>query len=224
MSAKVGIIAEGAVDYLLLPALVERIARDRATFTWPTSADDLGQIIPLRKRGHGGVLDTVRKLVSYLEDNPPTDHAFFVILLDRRTRPVHEEVRRLISGKSLFILATAIEEIEAWWLADRTNTLAWLDLAAPASTTLDYWSIRYKPERDPRPKRTLDELTRLSPRLDRYYGDGNTELATEFAQDYWHQHADLNAIERGCPQGFRRFCKDATKALRRQKARLGRLL
>src|SRR3954452_22563589 len=87
MSTKVGIIAEGPIDNALLPALLSRIAEEQAHFTWPLTADDVGTVFPLRKRGHGGVLDTVRKLVKALEQEP-FDHACFVILLDRRTRSV----------------------------------------------------------------------------------------------------------------------------------------
>ncbi len=76
MSTKIGIITEGQIDDILLPVLLERIARDRAEFSWPTMPDDLGRVIPIRKRGHGGVLEAIRSLVKFLDENPPTDHAF----------------------------------------------------------------------------------------------------------------------------------------------------
>lgn len=224
MSTKVGIIAEGPIDYILLPALLERIARERAAFTWPTMPDDLGQIIPLRKRGHGGVLASVRRLVRYLSSNPPTDHAFFVILLDGRTSDVRRRIARLVSGKELFVLGVAIQEIEAWWLADRRNTLAWLELDEEFSAACRYLAKGYKAEQDPHPKRTLDELTRIAQHLDRRYGDGNTELATHFVEEYWKDRAQLDAIERDCPRGFRPFCHDTTRALKGEKSRQGRLL
>lgn len=222
VSTKIGIITEGPIDDILLSALLERIARERANFTWPTMPDDLGQIIPLRKRGHGGVLDAVRRLVSYLEQVPPTDHAFFVVLLDRRTRPVQEKIRKLISGKDLFVPGIAIEEIEAWWLADRHNTLAWLGLRDEPPDTVRYWEESYNPEKDPDPKKTLDELTDIAQNVDQRYGQGNTELARQFATEYWQDSADLNTIERDCPKGFRPFCHHVTKALDREKKRQGR--
>jgi hypothetical protein len=104
MSTKIGIIAEGAIDHALLPALLERIATDRANFAWPLTADDIAEVFPIRKRGHGGVLETMRSLVKAL-DTMHFDHACFVILLDRRTRAVPTEVRKLIRGNDRFVLA-----------------------------------------------------------------------------------------------------------------------
>ena len=221
MSTKIGIITEGVIDDILLPVLLQRIARDRANFTWPIMPDDLGRVIPLRKRGHGGVLDAVRKLVAILERNPPEDHAFIVILLDRRTQAVQKEIRRLISGKHLFVLGIAIEELEAWWLADRKNTLAWLGFHEQQGETHLYWKSSYKPEKDPAPKKTLDQLTEMSPRLEHRYGEGNAELAREFAEDFWKENADLDRIERDCHKGFRPFCRVVTQKLRHEKSGLG---
>lgn len=67
MSTKIGIIAEGPIDHALLPPLLERIARDRAGYDWPVAPDDVAEIFNIRKRGHGGVLETVRRLVDALE-------------------------------------------------------------------------------------------------------------------------------------------------------------
>lgn len=222
LSTKIGIITEGAIDDVLLPALLERIARVRANYRWPVMPDDLGEIIRLRKRGHGGVIDSVRRLVNYLEKNPPTDHSFFVILLDRKTKEAQEEVRKLIRGRSLFRLGIAIEEIEAWWLADRENTLSWLRLPDHPKPEYRYWSRNYRAEKDNNPKKTLDELTELSSHLNQRYGGGNKQLAVEFAE-HWKSFASLNQIERDCPKGFKPFCRGITEALVREKKRLGHL-
>lgn len=64
MSTKIGIIAEGLVDHALLPVLLERIAQDQANYNWPLDPDDVAELFAIRKRGHGSVLETVRKLVS----------------------------------------------------------------------------------------------------------------------------------------------------------------
>jgi len=127
MSTKIGIIAEGPIDHCLLPALLHRIAQDRTDYTWPLNAEDISEVFFIRKRGHGGVLETVRRLVAALETEV-YDHAFFVVLLDRRTRPVQEEINRLLENRGRFVLGIAIEEIEAWWLGDRQNTLTWCGL------------------------------------------------------------------------------------------------
>jgi hypothetical protein len=219
LSTKVGIITEGPTDEILLSALLERIARVRAGFNWPTIPDDLGEIVPVRKRGHGGVLDALRRIVSFLAANPPTNHAFFIILLDYRTEHVQAEVRRLIRGNEFFVLGISIHEIEAWWLADRRNTLTWLGLSAESNENLNYFQDGYSSERDPRPKATLDSLTLLSPHLDQRYGSGNTALARDFAGNIWKDYAELDAIENECVRGFRPFCHEVTEALLRERRR-----
>jgi hypothetical protein len=160
------------------------------------------------------VLETVRRLVAALSTDV-YDHAFFVILLDRRTRPVQDEIRALIGAHGRFVLGIAIEEIEAWWLADRRNTLEWAGLAESLPAHCRYADGRYHAERDDEPKKTLDELTRESDRLDRYYGDGSVELAIEFAEDYWKEFAHLDDIRAQCTQGYRPFEKDVTQHFRR---------
>jgi hypothetical protein len=213
MSTKIGVIAEGPIDHALLPPLLERIARVRAGYHWPVRPDDLAEIFPIRKRGHGGVLDTVRRLVAALSTEV-FDHAFFVIVLDRRTRPAQEEIRNLISGHGRFVLGIAIEEIEAWWLGDRGNTLAWAGLTKSLPPHCRYAVADYRAEGDDEPKKTLDELTRESERFDRYYGEGSIELATEFAEDYWREFAHLDEIRAQCRVGYRPFERDVTQRFR----------
>lgn len=223
MSTKIGVIAEGPIDHALLDALLRRIAQDKAQFRWPIDPHDVAETFPLRKRGHGGVLETVRKLVRVLESGE-YDHAGFVIVLDERTRDVQNKLRRLIRGKRCFVLGIAVKEIEAWWLGDRTNTLKWLGLDEDAISQTRYADPqKYSAEKDDNPKRTLDELTRLSDRLDRCYGSGNLELAVAFAEDYWFGHARLDDIARQCPNGFGRFQRDMINKFCRVKAREGRL-
>jgi hypothetical protein len=204
VSTKIGIIAEGVIDLALLPPLLERIAQERAQFRWPLNAEDVAEIFPIRKRGHGGVLDTVRKLVKAL-DTQHFDHAFFVILLDRRTYAVQAKIKKLIRGKGRFILGIAIEEIEAWWLGDRTNTLQWSGLTKTLPPNCRYSVTDYQAERDDNPKATLDELTCHSRRFDRCYGQGNLDLAAEFAENFWRPSARLDEIVAQCPRGYAPF-------------------
>lgn len=217
MSTKIGIIAEGAIDHALLPALLARVATDKAGFTWPLTAEDIAEVFPIRKRGHGGVLETVRALVKVLETKH-FDHACFIILLDRRTQAIQDEVRKLIRGKDRFVLGVAIEEMEAWWLGDRTNTLAWCGVKNALPLHCHYAATKYKAEKDATPKRTLDELTRLSVRFDRHYGEGNLDLAAEFAEDHWRPNANLDEIASQCPEGFGRFQDRMTNRFRQIKA------
>jgi hypothetical protein len=213
VSTKIGIIAEGPIDHALLRALLERIARDRADYSWPVRSDDIAAVFQIRKRGHGGVLETVRRLVAAFSTDV-YDHAFFVIMLDRRTRPVQEEIRTLIGAHGRFVLGVAIEEIESWWLADRRNTLEWAGLTGSLSPHCRYAAADYHAERDDEPKKTLDELTRESDRFDRYYGDGNVELAIEFAEGYWREFAHLDEIRAQCKKGYRPFERDVTQLFR----------
>ena len=224
MSTKIGIISEGPIDHALLPALLSRIAHDKAQFRWPLDATDVAELFPIRKRGHGGVLDTVRRLVRAL-DSKVYDHACFVIILDRRTRAVQEKVRELISRHPRFVLGIAIEEIEAWWLGDRTNTFAWTGLSEDRlPSSCKYGKGAYQAEKDKYPKNTLDQLTRLSGQFDAVYGDGHSGLARDFADRYWAGFAKLDEIASQCPKGYGRFEKVMVNAFRRAKAMAGRLL
>jgi hypothetical protein len=220
VSTKIGIIAEGPIDHALLPALLERIARARAGYSWPVQPDDIAELFQIRKRGHGGVLETVRRLVIALSADV-YDHAFFVIVLDRRTRPVQEEIRTLIASHGRFVMGIAIEAIEAWWLADRRNTLEWAGLTGSLPRHCRYAVADYHAERDDEPKKTLDELTRESDRFDRCHGEGNVELAIEFAEDYWKEFAHLDDIRAQCHLGYRPFEREVTQRFR-QAARASR--
>lgn len=179
-------------------------------------------LFAIRKRGHGGVLETVRKLVSALSEDV-YNHAFYVILLDRRTRAVQREVRKLLSKHSGFVLGIAIEEIEAWWLADRTNTLAWAALGEGLPEDCRYAAAGYCSEKDRDPKKTLHELTQRSDRFDRTYGEGNVDMARDFAQEYWRQSAHLDDLCAQCPRGYRPFEQSVTEEFRSAARRQGRL-
>lgn len=224
MSTKIGIISEGPIDQVLLPPLLERIAHDRARYDWPVTADDVAEILQIRKKGHGGVLEIVRKLVKVLDGDPLLyDHAFYVILLDRRTQAVQEAIAKLLVNHNRFVLGIALEEIEAWWLADRQTTLAWSGLNGRLPKGCRYSKENYCAEDDDEPKKTLDELTRLSdlPELDRYYGDGSVDLARDFADAYWREFARLDDIRRDCDRGYRPFERHATQQFRSAKRRTG---
>lgn len=72
----------------------------------------------------------------------------------------------------------------------------------------------YRAEKDPDPKKTLDELTVVSDVFVQRYGQGNTRLAAEFAEDYWREGARLDDIAQQCPKGFGRFQNKFTDSLR----------
>ncbi len=168
-------------------------------------------------------MESVRRLVSFLQKSTEFNHSFYVILLDYKTQVVQKEIKRLISGKNRFVLGVAIREIEAWWLGDRDSTLSWLKLNFTDIDGLRYAVKNYKAEGDDNPKKTLDELTRKSNVLETTYGDGNLSLAREFAI-LWKETARIRDIEGQCPKGFKKFCRKATNAFKNANASLGRLL
>ncbi len=201
MSTRIGIIAEGPIDHVLIPALLTRIAAEKAGLSWPVASSDVAERFFIRKRGHGGVLETVRRLVEALESEVYDEHCF-VILLDRRTKAVQKEVRKLIKGRARFVLGIPTEEIEAWWLGDRSNTLSWSGFRDELPGECRYAKEHYQAERDDEPKKTLDELTRHSDRFDRFYGTGNLDHARDFAENYWLGHARLDEIAGQCPRAY----------------------
>jgi hypothetical protein len=224
----VGIITEGPIDPILAWPLLKCIAREKAGYAWPLTNEDYSETLPIRKRGHGGVLEMVRKLVATLDVEPPL-YDVVIILLDRRTVPVQEEIKKLIRGKDRFVLGIAIEEIEAWWLADRKNTMEWAnldeaDFEDDSRFCLDHktgkpdWR-KYKAEEDPNPKLTLDEITLISDRFDRRYGEGSVDLAHDFVGRYWEKAAPIDQIASQCPKGFGSFQKDMTNEFRAARAR-----
>ena len=222
-ATKIGVIGEGPIDHVLLEALLVRISEVRARFSWPLEIGDVAESLRIRKRGHGGVFETVKRLVRVLQSPPwPAEYSFFVVVLDARPAWVVGKVRRLVQGKPNFVFGTAIHEIEAWWLGDRRSTLQWLELAASAVSRARYGAPRYRAEKDRTPKKTLDELTMLSPSLEMRYGSGNLGLAEEFART-WRSNAHIGDIESQCPKGFGKFSKHATDALKRAKSGSGRL-
>jgi hypothetical protein len=191
----------------LLPPLVRQVAHERADVRWPVAVDSAFEWLQMRPRGHGGVWMAVKRIVKVLSASSDLPFAFVIILLDRRTERIQRKIRKLIAGNDRFLLATAKEEIEAWWLGDRTNTLSWLGFRTPPAGSR-YAAAGYPAERDLHPKRTLHELTERSNRVDRAYGEGNLDLARDFAE-LWETRVRLGEIETQCPAQFPPFC-DAT--------------
>ncbi len=211
---RIGILCEGPIDLELVSALLERIARSRARVNWPLQPGDVIEQVRMRKRGYGQIPKALKLLNPLLHEKPFEGYSLFVIVLDYKTRGTQRSIRRQIRGDHRFLLGIAIREIEAWWLADRRNTLEWLGLDDAPQDGYRYWQDDYNPERDDDPKRTLDELTQLSSRVDATYGGGNVGLAREFAS-LWTDRAELRQIETQCRQGFAPFCRRTTQAFHR---------
>jgi hypothetical protein len=229
VGTKIGIISEGPIDHLLLPHLLSHIAAKDAGCDWPIETSDVAEPLHIRKRGHGGVLETVRALVEFLMRDR-LGYSFVVILLDRRTKEVQGKIAKLLAGKEGFILGIAIEEVEAWWLGDRSNTLAWSGFTHATLPACRYRlcdpsdRLVYAAEKDPDPKKTLDEITQISPKLESRYGDGNTELASHFGENHWKRNAQLDEISSQCPRGFKEFRNHVKQGFRAARQRAGYLI
>jgi len=215
---KIGLFCEGSVDFPLVSALLERIAADRADVHWPLNIVDSVTEMRFRRGGDGQVVKAVRHLKRRLDEGNCSEYSLFVIVLDRASKVPIARIRRMIRGDARFVFGTAIQEIEAWWLGDRQSTLAWLRLAAGRPAGLRYWRNAYQAERDDDPKKTLDELTLVSPTVTVRYGRGNSGMASEFAGG-WRIGALLTQIEAECPRGFSPFCLQTTAAMRRVRFR-----
>ncbi len=99
--------------------------------------------------------------------------------------------------------------------------MEWAGMTGSLPSHCLYSAADYHAERDKEPKKTLDELTRESDRFDRYYGEGNVELATGFAEDYWKEFAHLDDIRAQCKRGYHPFERAVTQRFR-QVARMSR--
>jgi hypothetical protein len=202
---KVTLICEGSIDQALVYPLISRIA-ESVGIKWPLNfSSDEFNLSLIRKSGHGGVLEKVRRVVDRIKRYEFLRPDILVIVLDhKKTSKVVDEIKRLIRGVDWIVLGIAIEEIEAWWLADQKQTLAWLQMSVEEASNLGY-GHDYAPESDIDPKRTLDILTSKSDAIEARYGRGLTPLAEHFASVAWENWADLDSMRVKCAKGFAPF-------------------
>jgi len=215
---KIGLVCEGAIDRVLVPPLITTIAKTNG-IEWPI---DFSRDISLYGGpGFGGVKNSVENLVRALGQDPAAFKkifTFIVVLLDRRTRLAQQAIRELIQGHGEFIFAIAIEELEAWVLADRFHVIQWLNnVKVKQCSACRFWSANYSPEEDPDPKQTLSQLVNAA------HGEFDTwgvAAAKDFVDFYWRNSfeadenihmrdwvgkADIPLMEQLCPRGFRDF-------------------
>jgi hypothetical protein len=201
---RVGVLCEGSIDLPLIAALLQRIARVRGRIRWPIQPTDAIEAIRIPKKGFGQIEKALKHILA--NGDELAKYEFLIIVLDEKTRDTQARVRQLLRGKRNFALGIARREIEAWWLADRRNVLEWLGITEKHVVGTRYGQP-YDAESDDSPKRTLDELTNLPlARVQSTYGDGNTDLALEFAES-WVENANLGSISTACPSGFAPFLR-----------------
>jgi len=214
---KIGIISESPIDLALVSALLSRIAISRAGIAWPLQTDNTIERIGIRQNGHGQVLKALKKLKTLINDGPFSEYSLFIVLVDQVPAGIRRRFEREVRGNARLVFATAIREIEAWWLADRASVLAWLRLTEADITTHRYGMAAYNAERDHNPKDTLDQITNISTAVQTRYDGGNVGLAREFSS-IWKDSARLDQIEISCGAGFAPFCRATTRALRRSRS------
>jgi hypothetical protein len=209
---KISLITEGDIDRALIPCLLAEIAK-RVGVTWPLTVDEF-QETQIRKRGFGAVLDGVRLVIEQMEAGTYARPDVLVVVLDhRKTQAVVDEIRRLTRSMDWIAIGIAVEEIEAWWLADQNQVLAWLEISREDARRVGY-SESYSPERDHDPKQTLHLLTQASNKILFNYGRGSVTLAEEFADVAWKNWADLESMVFKCPRGFAPFAERMRSLLR----------
>src|SRR6266852_766074 len=207
---RIGIISESPTDLALASALLNRVAASRAGVQWPLQTDNTVERIGIRQGGHGQVLKALKKLKKLLNDSPFSDYSLILVLVDRVPAALRKHFTKEVRGDDRFVLGIAIKEIEAWWLADRLNVLAWLQLTNEDIEDHRYGAPQYNSEQDEDPKCTLDEITNTSTAVGTRYGGGNLGLAREFSL-LWKDSARLGQMELHCPEGFAPFCRDAER-------------
>lgn len=201
---KVSIITEGDIDLVLLPPLIAAIAQE-AGIRWPVDVKEDLHVSHIRKTGHGGALEKARQIAESLAKGTYPRPDLLVFVLDSyKTEHVIGEIKDLLAGHPWVVFGIAIQEIEAWWLGDRKQTLGWLGLTEETATECGY-GPDYAPEKDADPKVTLNKLTEVSTNVDDLYGDGHTGLAEDFVSVAWSNWVDINSIKFKCNEGFGEF-------------------
>ncbi len=210
---KVSLLSEGDIDLVLLPSIIREIARQNGV-NWPLNVDEDQHIAHIRKTGHGAVLKKLAVIIGDYQKGRYVKPDMLIVVLDhRKTQMVVDELRRLVQGCDWTVIGVAREEVEAWWLADRKQTLGWLGLSEEAAVAADY-GPDYAPEKDEYPKRTLNRLTDCSHAVDSLYGDGSVALAESFVLSAWNQYVDLDSLRVKCPKGFAPFQADVSRRVR----------
>ncbi len=93
MSACVAVLSEGPIDQVLLEPLLGAIARKHAGIDWPVLPDDCADVVPIRKRGFGGVVEKLRALIDVLELSPLGYDAYMKTLDELTARSPRLESR-----------------------------------------------------------------------------------------------------------------------------------
>lgn len=203
---RIGLLIEGGIDEEILPPLVEQLMsilpehRRRGLDYYP---------VPFPPNGCGEIPKNLKMLVKLYEDANERQRIgcdLFVVVLDsRKTDEVQRQIKEVLRGAHEFpaVYGVAIQETEAWVLGDIGNVNKHVFKIHPEPV------LPKAPERDPDPKKTLNDLfVRASPVLE--YDAWNTECARAVAP-----YLRKDTVVARCPKGFGKFSASFKKAITR---------
>jgi len=207
---RVGIIAEGRIDDVILMSLIGKI-HEIAGKPYRLYVNDLRDF-PLRKKGTGDVKGTTKRLIQFLEGSlrfpiegrTSYECDIYCVVVDyKKTDTLRGQIKALIAGTSVeeFVYGVAIQEIEAWVLGDIKNVCSLLKLDVNNFPGIN------SPEDEVNPKAILSVFINASSRS--RYMKWNAEDAAEIAQ-----YLDPEMIRTNCPKGFAPFYDELSKKIR----------
>lgn len=147
-------------------------------------------------------------LIKYADENERRRIGcdLFVVVLDsRKTEEVQRQIKDVLRGAPDFpaVYGVAVQETEAWVLGDIENVNRHVLKVYPAPR------LPKAPERDPDPKKTLNDLfIRASRVLE--YDAWNTECARVVAP-----YLRKDTVAARCPKGFGKFVTGFAQTLKR---------
>jgi hypothetical protein len=211
---KIEFICEGPIDSVLLKPLISAIAKISGV-SWPVNPSEDLQTSYIRKSGFGGVQKRIEAILKMISKGIYARPDILVIAIDHyKTENVREIIKDLIAELDFCVLAIPVQEIEAWWLGDRMQVLAWSGLNENFASKIGY-GPGFSPESILKPKVLLNKITEISDRIQCIYGnDGSLEVAEDFVDLAWNQQVNLESIKFNCPQGFVPFFEDIENSIK----------
>lgn len=194
--SNIGLLIEGGVDEELLRPLLDRTISDIVNVR---PGETTYFIVPFPPNGYGEIPKNLKTLIRQYQDHEERERIgcdlFLIIHDSRKTEEIQRQIKRILRDAPEFpsVYALAVQEIEAWVLADidEVNRRIFRIHPQPLLPT--------SPERDKDPKKTLTELfVKPSEHID--FDRWNRECARAVAP-----HVRHDQVRRRCPRGFGRL-------------------
>ncbi len=193
---RIGLLVEGGIDETLLPPLLQEALHSIS----PGRAEQFDTFqFPYPSGGFGEIPKNLRLLITLFEDEGERRKLgcdMFVIVHDsRHTEEIQKEIRNILKEAHSFpaVYGLAIQEIEAWVLADIEHLNREVFKLTPCPR------LQRSPERDPDPKSTLTEKF-IKPSKHIGFDRWNPECARMVAP-----LLRSSQVRSHCPKGFGRF-------------------